>query len=613
MAEANSSSKHKSRLNLPPGTTPMELIDISGTESVNELNKFFVRGVATTPVDLSKLVGKPLSVQIALPADKLRYINLVCISGRYAGEDNKGLIYELELQPWFWLASKRVNSRIFHKKTVRQILAEVMGEYAAPGTRLEDKLGGNYPELEYTVQFMETDLDFMRRMMEEFGINFHVSMAKDSHTMVLTDNNQSFPMGQTEAFDYNPNESVQILGDEYLSTMYASQQITTGAVRMMDYNFKTSTASMEVRESISRNYEGSGKENYEYPGRYLSASDGKELARRRIHGNRMPDLLAHAAGQAISMSAGTRIKVQKHADKSLDGTYVVISASHHYSANSYRTGAKKGVDTYRGDYVLVKDANPVAPQRVTPSPRMSGPQTAVVVEGAEGSIDKFGRIWVSFHWDRAGKSLPCRVAQTWAGPAWGTVFIPRVGMEVVVEFLNGDPDQPLITGCVYNDKNMPPWSLPDKKAVSGMKSTTMGGSGYNEFSIDDTAGAEKIVIHGQFNMDTTIENDVTTLIKNNSTKTIKVDEVHNVDGTQKITVKGTSKKHADQDLTITSTTKIELAVGTTKITLTPTGIKISAAQIELAATALLKTAGLKAEHGATADLSITSAMVRINS
>ncbi len=612
MAGPDSNSKHKSKLTLPAGATPMRFVDISGSEGVNKLSKFYLRGVADTAVDLTKVIGKAVDVEIALSGDRLRKINLMVVSGRFAGEFETGLMYELELQPWIWLASKRVNARIFSKLKAPEILTQMFNEYATGG-QLVSHLKGDYPELEYTVQYMESDLDFMLRLMEEFGINYHIEMRGGGHDVVLTDKNSDFKAGVTADIKYSSNESTLITGGEFLSTLSEQRNITSGSVRMIDYNFQTATASMESTSQIQRNYTGSGKEIFEYPGRYTVNGDGAKLAQRRIDGIRLPDLLARAAGQALSLAAGTTINVTGHPDSTLNGKYVVLEANHHYSANSYRTGPNKGADTYRGDYVLIGFSNPVAPQRITARPRMAGPTTAVVVDGADGSEDSDNRIKVSFHWDRAGESMPCRVAQPWAGSGWGTHFIPRVGMEVVVVFIDGDPDRPMVTGCVYNSTNRAPWTLPGDKSISGMKSATMSGSGYNEISIDDKAGAEKIVIHAQYDMNTTVEHDMTTNVNNNMTTEVVGDEKLTIKKTSTTEVTETMKVTSHNNMTLTSDTQIELVCGQSKITMTPTSIKITSMDITVSAVASLTTAALKAAHGATADLAITSAMVRINS
>lgn len=607
MPAENSQDRRPNQVTLGPQKDELVLLDLSGTEYVNDLNQFLVRGLSKSPVALDKLLGTEAAVSIEVAPGETRTFHQIIASARYGGNEQGGHVYEFELRPWLWLLGHRVNSRIFHDMTALEIIQQVCRDSlgASAGIKIDTSLGQE--QREYTVQYNESELAFVRRLLEEEGINFHFTMTAGQHQMVLTDSASSFPMASVAAVEYNPTDQGGIKGAHTFSMVSDQRQVTPGTFRTADYNFKTPTAGMVSTAEHSRGYEHSAFEVYRYPGYFDNGGKGNSLANRRRDALRTRDSVVMAQGFAPGLTAGSRFNLSKAAEGGLNGSYAVLQARHDFSANTYRSGAGGGRrgPPYQGSYVLTKASNPIAPDLVTPKPRVLGPQTAVVVDGADSSSDEYSRIKVKFFWDQNDQSMFCRVAQMWAGKNWGTVFVPRVDMEVVVDFLHGDIDQPIITGCVYNAQNPAPWDLASDRTISGIKTETMGGGGYNELSFDDKSGAEKIHIHAQQDYIADIEND--------STKTIGGNYKTDITGTRTITVQGDSSLKSQASVKIEATSSIELICGSSKITMDPGGIKISAMNIELSATAQLKTTGLKAQHGASVDLSIQSAIVRINS
>lgn len=612
MPPVNSQSDRYALLKTPLGADTLALLDFSGTEYVNDINSFRARAIAQERVDLDQLLGKQMQVDVST-GTTTRSFHQLCFSARYAGHEQGGHAYEFEMRPWIWMMSRRVTSRIFEQKTVIDIVNELYGEYAGlPGAGINILTSRQFPQLEYTVQYNESDLTFMRRLLEEYGVNFHIKMEDGSHSLVLTDSIDSFDMARPSTATYNPSNRAAISSDLILTSWADQRQVTSGAIRSADYDFQRPSNGLDTQDRHGRGYQGADYEVYEYPGGYPDQGVGNDLMRRRMAALRSNDQLVRTDGNIASAAAGTRIQVTGAAEAGANGTYAVLQASHHFGSNVYRSGAG-GDMGYHGDYLLTKESHPLAPARVTPRPIMQGPQTAVVSRGAEDVIDEYGRIWVTFFWDRNAHSMPCRVSQAWAGPQWGTVFIPRVGMEVIVEFLHGDPDNPIITGCVYNGENMPPWPLPAKKQVSGIKTQTMGGSGYNELSFDDTAGSEQIVMHAQKDLNATVLNNALNDIKVDNTKKVGGNQTTTIQGTQSVTVTKSSTLTSNDSIKIEATNKIELVCGMSKITMTPQKVTITAISIEASATADIKTTGLTAQYGATVDLAIQSAIVRINS
>jgi type VI secretion system secreted protein VgrG len=271
---------------------------------------------------------------------------------------------------------------------------------------------------------------------------------------------------------------------------------------------------------------------------------------------------------------------------------------HSFSGQHYGLSGATGGAGYQGSYELVKSDKPYAPPILTETPFIGGAQTAEVVGDGEIDVDKYGRILVRFHWDTQGdKSMRCRVAQVWSGKSWGGIFIPRVDMEVVVQFLEGNPDQPLVIGTVYNNENMPPYKLPDNKTIAGWKSnSSTGGGGYNELIFEDKAGKELLRMNAQKDMKSNVGNNETRSVANNRSTSIGSNDTLNVGDT----------------LSITATKKVEITVGASKITMVPDKITITSLTVEVTA-ASIKTTALTSEHVAAAVMDIKGLIVKINS
>lgn len=596
MASSYSQDARVCQLSTPLGQDVLALVEFSGVEHVNDINVYHVRAVAENLIDQNSLMGEAMKVGILMPDSSRRYVNLICYTTRYLGRGPDGHIYEFELRPWFWMMNFKVNSRIFHDLSVKDILAEIFNEYPrVGGGDFNDKVMGLTETLEYTVQYRESDLNFCRRLMEEYGINFHVEMAEDSHTLVLTNDSDSFAAAPAGTVKFTPNDRAQYSDDIVLDSWNTSQQMASHSLRMTDYNYLTPDTNMETTKSRPFAHHASELEHYDHPGGYKNLGLGNPIAQRRLHALRTHDKIVHTEGRHAVFGAGMIFTLDEHdVDPAQEAKYIVLSSSTHFSGNAYSSGSGGG-GGFQSSYVLTKEGNPVAPLQNTPRPRVVGPQTAVVVVGAETG-DEYGRIKVRFHWEHDDRSMLARVSQMWAGSSWGTVFVPRVDMEVIVEFLDGNPDRPIITGCVYNANNMPPWDGVGEKEISGIKSQTMGGGGYNEISLNDKSGSEDIIVHAAKDMHTTIEACEFAQINQDSKR--------DVTGTETTTITGAC--------VIESMNSIELKVAGSSIKLDATGIKITAIQIEVTASAKLATSGLLVEHKGGGTMKIQAPMITIN-
>jgi type VI secretion system secreted protein VgrG len=486
----------------PIGADALALLRFRGEEGVNILGQFRVEALSPTGgVDLDAVLGLHGTVEIASLQHGSRFYDGIVTEAEVIDRRQDGWLYVLTMKPWFWLAGLRRNQRIFHDKTAPQIISEVLKDYSFEN---RPDLVHAYDPIEYTVQYGESDLAFVCRMMERYGISFHFEHALKSHVMVLTDAIECFkPVpGGTRQFQ-------ALLGqhrweEEHFNRWSLGRKITTGRVQLTDYNFKTPTAVMPVDQTGGAKHAQGEIESFDYPGIYLAQAPGKAVVRMRADGERGPDGLFHAEGDAASVSPGMLVTLAGHHDDALNGkTYLLTHAEHQFDAEGYASGSTLSEgDSYKGTYRFHPQAKPFLPAIKTPLSHILGPQTAVVVGEGEIDCDEYGRILVRFHWDlKDAYSMRCRVAQIWAGNAWGGMVIPRIGMEVLVEFLEGDPDKPLVTGCVYNGKNRPFYPLPEHKTKSVFRTDSHDGKqtadGFNELTFEDEQGKENIYFHAQ--------------------------------------------------------------------------------------------------------------------
>ena len=523
------------RLSTALGSDVLALLRFDGTDHLNDLFEYRVEALAIRDdLDFDALVGTHATVEVEAH-DQMRPFDGIVTSARWAGVGENGHRYDLTLRPWFWLAGRRRNQRIFHNKTVVEILQELLGEYAGLGDpALEISLSKSYPKLEYTVQYRESDLDFARRQMERAGISFHFRHSIGSHTLVLTDDVLAHPeIGARPFKRYDGHHQYE---QEHFWDWAPERNITTGAVRLVDYNFKKPNQAMETEHMGDAAHAQGQIESFDYPGDYLAQDVGKLVAGLRTEQERGADRRNRAVGDCVSLGAGMRMTLTGDQVPGLGETYLCLSASHHFVSEAYGSGGQ-GSDGYSftGSYVLMPDTAPMAPPKRTPVAVVQGPQTAMVVGEGEIDCDEYGRILLRFHWDLANAySMRCRVSQNWAGGGWGGMVIPRIGMEVLVEFIDGDPDKPIVTGNVFNGKNGVPYELPANKTRSTFRTNTHNGqgnaTGFNELRFEDQSGEEEIFMHAQKDMSIEVLNDRAKRVARNQAEEVGVDKSIQVGG-----------------------------------------------------------------------------------
>lgn len=492
-------------------------------------------------INLDAILGKTVTVRLMLQDDSIRYFNGFVTSFSQGSKYGSYRRYYADINPWAWFMSRTSDCRIFQDMTVPEIVKKVFDDH--PTASFKDDLTGSYRKWEYCVQYRETDLNFACRMMEHEGIYFYFTHEDGKHTLVMADSYSGHAPCQDKPIPFIAPEDIVRPDIEHISAWTLTRQIQPGVYAQIDYDFERPSVELKTKKPVPRGHTSSDYEIYDYPGRYAQRADGEQLAAVRINEYASQFETAQADTNAKTITVGGLFNLERCPRADQNREHLIVSATYDLEFSDYEAMPDRGGSEYRCSFVAMPSQQELRPRRLTPKPVMQGPQTAVVVGPAGDEIytDKYGRIKAQFHWDRYGQrdensSCWIRVSQTWAGKGWGSIVIPRIEQEVIVEFLEGDPDQPIVTGCVYNGNNPPPTSLPGAGVVSGLKSNTHKGKGFNEMTMDDTAGKEKITIHGQYDMSTTVEHDQTDTINNNRTTSVAVDDTESIGSNQKIDI-----------------------------------------------------------------------------
>ncbi len=471
-------------------------------------------------IKFSEILAKNITVRLELQDGGNRYFNGFVTRFSQVGMRGRYHLYHASVRPWLWFLTRTADCRIFQKMSVPDIIEKVFADHSIADFKLE--LTATYRKWDYCVQYRETDFNFVSRLMEQEGIYYYLRHVEDRHTLVLTDSysgHAPFP-GHAE-IPYIPLDRVRPEQEAIHEWTFANE-VQSGQFVIDDYNFTEPKVARLANKQKVRSHELADYELYDYPGEYEKKVEGDQYVQARLDEAQSQFELAEGSTNSRGLCTGSLFKLTGHPRADQVREYLVISATHDLEYSEYES-MEDGGSNYGCSFNVIHSQEPFRPQRTTPKPVVQGPQTAVVVgpAGDEIHTDEYGRIKVQFHWDRLGKkdensSCWMRVAQTWAGKNWGANFIPRIGQEVVVSFLEGDPDEPLITGSVYNAIQKPPYSGEGRDSkhkndpnVSGIKTnSTKGGSGFNELRFDDTAGKEEIFVHAQHDMDTRVKHDM---------------------------------------------------------------------------------------------------------
>jgi len=582
------------RVTTPLGPDALLLVALSGTEGISQLFSFQMDCVAenSTDVPFEKLLGQKVIAELGEPGGSVRYISGIAVRASQGERDATFTAYRLEVVPQFWLLTRISQSRIFQQLPVSEILSQVL-----KGFDVKFDLRGHYEPRDYCVQYRESDFNFASRLMEEEGVFYYFDHSAGGHVLVITDSPPTHPAipGKTAV----PYDNVEggTRKENRVNEWAKVQELRSAKYTLWDHSFELPHKHLEAEKLIQDSVAagqvthrlklpGTEKlEIYDFPGEYAQRFDGvnpgggeraadpqkifqdnKRTVEIRMQQEAVSAMRIFGGSNLPMLIPGHRFTLQGHFNA--DGEYLVVTTEHSASQDALRS--EQELFKYSNKFTCIPSALPFRPLRVTSRPVVQGSQTAVVVgpPGEEIFTDKYGRVKVQFHWDRQGKnnaSSSCwiRVGTLWSGKQWGVIHLPRVGQEVIVDFIEGDPDDPIIIGSVYNAETMPPYTLPDNRTQSGVKSRSSLGGGadnFNEIRFEDKKGEEQVFIHAEKNQDIEVENDETHSVGHDRKKTVdhdettqvKNDRTETVGNNETITVLGnrTEKVMRNEDITV---------------------------------------------------------------
>lgn len=491
----------------------------SGDEGISELFSFHVDLCSgDDAIDLESMLGKPCMLEIARAAGTSRFVHgMVCRFER-VGQGRRQTHYRAHVVPVHWLLTKRYRNRVFQAHncsdmTVPGIIKQVLQDAGIPSDAYRFATTGTYAAREYVVQYRETEMDFISRLMEEEGIFYFFEHATAGHKMVIADAPAAHVVNALDAECVFREPTGLVPERDTFFALRDGVEIQVGATRLKDFDF------VKPKVNLGATASGASQQALEFsdfPGRYIEKEVGTRLAKVRLEEQQCRGHVLVFSGDIRGLTPGTKFTLKDHPTAAINAEYLVTHVSQRatqpQSAGEEGSGAGS---SYEADVRVIPASVSFRPPRITPRPRMAGSQSAIVVgpSGEEIYTDKYGRVKVQFHWDLAGEynensSCFIRVAQGSAGGGYGMLFLPRVGQEVIVDFLEGDPDQPIIIGRVYNNEQMPPYTLPDHKTRSVIKThSSQGGGGTNEILIEDLKDSEKLFIYAQKDYHLRVKND----------------------------------------------------------------------------------------------------------
>lgn len=613
------------------------------SEALGRMFKFEIELASTkNDIKIADVLGKSMTVALDLPKGGRRYFNGIVTRFVYRGQRDGMASYLAVVQPALWLLTRSTNCRIFQDHSVIDILKAICNGPAYGGQFALDagKLSRTLPVRTYCVQYRESDFNFVVRLLEEEGIYFHFTHDKDAHTMVLADGYSAHTAVDGYAtIKLREEEPSRTALEEVITRFALGGEIQSDAYVHNEFDFENITKSlgggMLTKAVTKSGFDRQPYEQYDYPGGYATFAEGLDWARARIEVLHGQYEMVEANGTARGLTTGALFTLTEHPRDDENREFLITSSTTEITGIAYASGGASGSTEFRCAFTAVGKEHSYRPQPMARKPFVQGLQTAIVVgkAGEEISTDKYGRVKLQFHWDRDGEndensSCFVRVQQGWAGKNWGMIFLPRIGMEVVVSFLEGDPDRPLVTGCVYNGDSMPPYTLPAEQTKSTIKSnSSKGGGGFNEIRFEDKKGSEEILIQAEKDFNRVVKNndtlkvgfekadkgnqtvgikndqslevghDQVIKIANNQTVQIANNQTVQIDGDQVVKVIKTALIEADQSIT--------LKVGASSITIEPGKITIKSPEIAVEADGMMK-----AKAGAI--MTIEGAIVKIN-
>ena len=548
------------RIATPLGDNAFIVLSFAGKEEISELFSFKLELASErNDITFDQLAGKNVTVSIASSDKRERFFNgiIVAFSPAEVSEKEGYNKYSAVLQPAAWMLTQCHDCRIFQDKSAPDIIKKVLDQTSLGAKGVNAKidyrvdLSGTYSPKEYCAQYNESDFDFISRICESEGIFYFFEHENGKHTLVFADapdKHKPHATGKKETVAFQKTTGANLDG-EVVVALQQNKKLTTGKYTARDYNFTIPDVDMTVSKTTDYAATNGQGETYEYPGGYQKTNaQGQTLAKIRMQASDALIQTLQGRSNCRGFAAGAKFSLGGHPLQELNGKAYVFTKVRHEARQEFASGAAGG-DTYFNIFYCIPHKVPFRSRRKTDRPLIASSQTAIVTgpKAEEIHTDKHGRVKVKFFWDRRSDekgdgNMSCwiRVSQNWAGGKWGAMHIPRVGQEVIVNFLDGDPDRPIITGRVYHGKNLPPYDLPAEKTKSTIKSdsTKDGGGSYNEIRFEDLKGSEEIFTHAAKDQNEVVENDMSTEVKNN--QLIKVENNRTITvaaGNEVLTVK----------------------------------------------------------------------------
>ena len=559
----------------------------AGLSTLGEMNL----GLLSKKPDLKPedLLGKAVTVVVQQRDSAKRHFNGFVTRFGTGSRRGSYFAYQATVHPWLWFLTRTADCRIFQEMSVPDIVKKVFEDHSVADFQF--KLFRSYRKWVYCVQYRESDFNFVSRLLEHEGIYWYFEHEDGKHKLVLVDSQSAHDAApDCESLPYIEEGASTSPDTDCVSNWAFSREVRTGKVVLTSYDFERPSTDLKVKSDKVRQHSLADYELFDFQGDYVQSGDGSQWAEDRVEELQTPFQSLRGESNAQGIQVGHLLEITHHPRPDQNDKYLVTSLALRAHVDSYEAGNEPG--GLHCEFSAIPSAQQFRPPRATPKPFMQGPQTAVVVGpgGEELFTDKYGRVKVQFHWDRYGQkneksSCWVRVAHPWAGKNFGIVDIPRIGQEVVVDFLEGDPDQPLITGRVYNAEQMPPWDLPANATQSGILTRSSKGGGYanaNAIRFEDKAGSEQLWIHAEKNQDIEVEKDETHWVGQDRKKTIDRDETTHVkhDRTETVDNNETITIGVDRTEKVGSNEKISIGANRTEDVGVNETIKIGANRTE---------------------------------
>ena len=589
------------KIDTPLGKDVLLLRGFQGSEGISRLFKFQLDLLSENPaISFPDIIGKNVTISLKQPDGSYRYLNGIISRFAQQATEERFTAYTAEMVPWLWLLTRDADCRGFINKTVPDIITQVFADLGC--NDFSNSLQTSYEPLDYCVQYRESSFNFVSRLMEQCGIFYFFKHEEGRHTLVLADSSTIHsPCPGQSTIRYTTHSGGP--QKDVITGWQLEQELRAGKYSHQDYNFETRGTNLTALEPTVYDVgENSKFEIYEYPGEHLTKDSGQSLAKIRMQEVEAGHLVAQGTSQCRMLISGYKFTLEDHPRQDMNSDYILTEIHHTAVTDAFPSTRAAEGESYSNTFTCIPLSVPFRPARVSVRPHVHSLASAIVVGGDEGTIntDQYGRIQVMFPWDqyRHGTGTAwCRVSQVWAGNNWGSIFLPRVGQEVWVDFEEGDPDNPIIVGGAYNAQSMPPCPLPDKQNISGFRSKSTPGGGEHQSNVltfDDTIGSEVFYMRAEKDMAVRVENnddlkvfnDQTISIGNNRTEVVQKgnDKITLEQGDRNITISmGSQTTEAMQSIT--------LKVGQNSIVIDQTGVTIKGMMVTIEGQSMTQVTG----------------------